>query len=583
MIPRLRRLALLAVLPLTASHAHASWPPQGLLVGESAGVQAWASLTTDNSGGALVSWVSPTGTGSTLFLEHYDRDGVVRPTWPLGGLPVCELPYQVADPRYRLPIFGAPDGTGGLFLLWTTLDVDQNTEFRLLRILGTGDIAGGWPAAGLLVKGGPVFKRDPALAADGKGGALVSWSDLEIGDMSVCVQRYAANGSIAPSWPAEGVRPSQAFTRKMQSVLCDDVAGGAWVGWIQEAYASGTSTSGVQYARYLHHVTSGGALDGAIPQDGMQISGVDYWAALGLVHDGASGVYASWRGSSFAGHNGFMVQHIASTGAVAPGWPADGIPWSDGGSGDEKGIAGDGLTGFLICGGSYDAPSSHMLLHTQRVLPDGANPQGWPSGGVLLGTLDPFDGSAYAVADGAGGSITVWPDSAADRSSIDLFARRVAANGSMTPPSGQAPTPVCVAPGMQGWFTCESDGAGGAFVLWTDQRSDDGDVYLKRVTQADLTGVPPSPPGSGRLSLGAPRPNPFTNSVVVSMVLPAGNAIAAEIVDLSGRRLRQLVPGAQELRWDGADEAGRPAGPGIYWLVAHAGGETRSVRLLRLR
>jgi hypothetical protein len=166
---------------------------------------------------------------------------------------------------------------------------------------------------------------------------------------------------------------------------------------------------------------------------------------------------------------------------------------------------------------------------------------------------------------------------------VDLYARRVAADGGALPPSNGAPLPVCTAPGMQGWLGCESDGAGGAYVVWGDQRADDGDVYLMRLTQADFTGVPPPPFGGGRLSLGTPRPNPFTSTVVVPVELAAGNSVAAEIVDLLGRRLRQLAPSAQELRWDGTDEAGRAAGPGIYWLVAHEGGETKIVRFLRLR
>lgn len=67
-------------------------------------------------------------------------------------------------------------------------------------------------------------------------------------------------------------------------------------------------------------------------------------------------------------------------------------------------------------------------------------------------------------------------------------------------------------------------------------------------------------------------PNPFRGAARLSFYLPEAGEVALRIYDLSGRLVRTMVDGAvtagvQEVVWDGATDAGRRAGAGLYFYV----------------
>lgn len=107
-----------------------------------------------------------------------------------------------------------------------------------------------------------------------------------------------------------------------------------------------------------------------------------------------------------------------------------------------------------------------------------------------------------------------------------------------------------------------------------------------------LPGTGGAPPPA--LSLRAPAPNPFSpgdagrEDLGVRFTLRDGGRLALTIHDARGRRVATLADeifeaGDHERRWNGADEAGAPLAPGVYWLRASgdAGVQSRSLLLLR--
>jgi hypothetical protein len=68
------------------------------------------------------------------------------------------------------------------------------------------------------------------------------------------------------------------------------------------------------------------------------------------------------------------------------------------------------------------------------------------------------------------------------------------------------------------------------------------------------------------------RPNPFDHSTTIAFGLPREGEATVKVCDLSGRLVRTLANGrlpAGEHRavWDGRDEVGNPAAPGVYFTI----------------
>lgn len=111
---------------------------------------------------------------------------------------------------------------------------------------------------------------------------------------------------------------------------------------------------------------------------------------------------------------------------------------------------------------------------------------------------------------------------------------------------------------------------------------------LQRIRWVGLTvdvGGEAPPPGG---VLGS-APNPFRGATRLALSLPAHEAVTLALYDVSGRRVRRLfegeAPGGEtEIEWDGRDDLGIPAAPGLYFARLERAREgPHVVRLLRLR
>ncbi len=92
-------------------------------------------------------------------------------------------------------------------------------------------------------------------------------------------------------------------------------------------------------------------------------------------------------------------------------------------------------------------------------------------------------------------------------------------------------------------------------------------------------------PGGSDLRLIGP--NPFGESVAFSVFLEEAAEIRFEIYDIAGRRVAEVATGnrsgAQVFSWDGKNDGGEEAGPGIYLYRFERNGREESGRIVRLR
>ncbi|HET7225652.1 MAG TPA: FlgD immunoglobulin-like domain containing protein [Candidatus Eisenbacteria bacterium] len=91
-----------------------------------------------------------------------------------------------------------------------------------------------------------------------------------------------------------------------------------------------------------------------------------------------------------------------------------------------------------------------------------------------------------------------------------------------------------------------------------------------------------------KLELGRPEPNPSSGQVKVRLGLPDDRVATVSLYNVAGQRVRRLVSGAlhagaQDLLWDGRDDAGRPLPSGVYFVRVQAGREQLSREVLRMQ
>jgi hypothetical protein len=98
----------------------------------------------------------------------------------------------------------------------------------------------------------------------------------------------------------------------------------------------------------------------------------------------------------------------------------------------------------------------------------------------------------------------------------------------------------------------------------------EGDYAIDLVPAA-MSGVhgdgPGAPAGRGAIVV---TPNPSRGRVSLAARIPSAGDVNLEILDLQGRRVRQLdrgplAAGEREFSWDGTTADGRPAAPGLYF------------------
>ncbi len=115
-------------------------------------------------------------------------------------------------------------------------------------------------------------------------------------------------------------------------------------------------------------------------------------------------------------------------------------------------------------------------LYMQRIAADGG--MLWADGGIPLAVTGGYQYYPQILSDGSGGAYVVWQD---NRSGLgyDIYIQHVSATGeSLFPPNG---LPLCLASGHQYYPKIVAATDGQVIVAWQDKRAADFDIYAQKV------------------------------------------------------------------------------------------------------
>jgi len=345
-----------------------------------------------------------------------------------------------------------------------------------VRVLADGSIAPGWPAAGLRLTRGLGYQQLSyhGVVADSLGGVLLNWFDQVAQPAVVYVARLGPDGTMAPGWPSGGARVSD--------------------------------------------------LPGYFPS---------------VAPDGLGGSYVAYLVTG-AGYHGY-VQHLSASGGLALGWPASGVPvvfpteffaFQQ----DELAVTPDRSGGAIVTWNDTRDGIQNQI-YAQRYLGDGPTP-------ALVSLV-----SVEALTDRVA---LRWHDPSRAVSEATVYRRR---EGEEWAALGHASFDGTGR--LEFEDTGVSPGERYAYRLgWREVVSE----YFSAETWVDV-------PVALALALEGARPNPAVGSFTVAFTLPRADAATLELLDVAGRRVLarevgSLGPGHHQIR---LGECGCTP-PGMYWL-----------------
>lgn len=373
-------------------------------------------------------------------------------------------------------------GPDRAIVVWTRQIVSGPFEIRALAWTADGAIVPGWPNDGVLVASPAGENVWPVMCEDGAGGAFVGWINRVSTESSLRLQHLAFDGSPAAGWPADGIQLSANHSPYAgPPVVAPDGAGGVLVGRVE--YISFDD-----YRIIVHRIAASGAPAAGWPVAGLTLP---YVYDVGLSADAGRVFVSATEFDPVARVPlGLRVLRLDENASPDPGWPSAGVLLPYAKHASRIVLVPDGAGGvfanwqeFLICIDFCPARPTHWGT---RVLGDGSQDDRWAparsgyglapdeTGGFLLGRLN-RGRPAVVRLDAAGELMPGWEEEG---------------NPAMT--EVVAPFEILVA----------GDGEGGAFVVWRDARTRRVRLYASRLDAA------------GRLAPGWPRTGSFVGAGV---------------------------------------------------------------------
>lgn len=201
---------------------------------------------------------------------------------------------------------------------------------------------------------------------------------------------------------------------------------------------------------------------------------VDWQNFPQLCSDGEGGAVIAWYDLRTGPNKDIYAQRIDIDGNLL--WDANGtVICNETHDQGEVQICSDGFGGAIVAWMDERDPASD--IYAQRI--DANGNVMWDANGTAICTENNFQSVIRISNDGEGGAIITWRD---ERSgNADVYAQRIDANGNtLWTDNGTA---ICNLDGYQGGSVICTDGFGGAILTWVDWRNSGfgPDIYAQRI------------------------------------------------------------------------------------------------------
>jgi hypothetical protein len=175
---------------------------------------------SDRAGGAVITWTDGrAGNYPHVFAQRIGPTGA--PQWTPNGIALCDANGGQDSPAI------VTDGAHGALVVWLDHRFGSNVAIFGRRIDAAGDTL--WQTYGNLICVDSGTRTGQRLLADGSGGAIVTWQDNRHGGADVYAQRVIGDGSVR--WAPPGIALCAAPGDQTSPAIATDGRGGAIAAW----------------------------------------------------------------------------------------------------------------------------------------------------------------------------------------------------------------------------------------------------------------------------------------------------------------------------------------------------------------
>jgi len=321
------------------------WPANGVALCINASYQYYPAIVSDGAGGAIVMWDDYRGGNPIIHAQRVNTSGA--PQWTVDGVALA------AASNYQVLAGTIPDGAGGAIATWRDYRMGSgNTDVYARRVNASG--VPQWTADGTAVCTFTNHQVQVAIASDGAGGAIITWTDFRnAGIPDIYAQRMSAAG--AALWAVDGVALCTAAADQVLPAIVSDGAGGAIVAW--QDYRNGDPDI------YAQRVDAAGGAQWLVGGVALCVA-PDFQQRQTLVSEGAGGAIVTWDDFRSGATYDAYVQHVSASGN--PSWTADGIAVSTAaGNQQSPAIVANGTGGAIIAWN--DSRKGDYDIYAQRI------------------------------------------------------------------------------------------------------------------------------------------------------------------------------------------------------------------------
>ncbi len=370
-------------------YGNALWDPEGIPVCTEPNDQDEIGAITDGAGGVIVTWSDLRSDDWDIYAQRIDVNGT--PLWTIDGVAICSF-YE----DQRAPDI-ISDGAGGAVIVWH--DIWNSVQYDLYAQRVDEDGVTIWATGGIPVCLEGHDQTNPAIVADGFGGAVITWMDMRnLAHYDIYAQRILIDATGTRRWTSDGISICSAYQSQHYPDLVPDMEGGAIIVW--------TDYRTDDYDVYAQRVDSVGAVQWTV--DGVIVHQIatESQSSPVITSDGRGGVIVAWGDDRNEPINtDIYVQRIDHDGVWR--WTYAGVPvcTADGIQGWAA-IASDNEGGAFIAW--RDSRYGSMDIYAQYVREDGIVL--WANDGVDVCSNEESQPEAAIAADGLGGAVIAWKD-----------------------------------------------------------------------------------------------------------------------------------------------------------------------------